>query len=176
MAKENTQTTSDTEAEAVEAEAAEEKATEAKAKAVEAKAANNKVSDLEKKIADLERILMATADAGRLHQYNQKNKGKEIQGINVSEYKNKIVVSWSNMTKNDLRKGPTGVWIYDQKTTLTYLDGEKEEVDYLLWQRDRVRVPVKVLSVIDKVNTGEYIYSVVSDVHGKFDIDIKFVN
>ena len=136
--------------------------------------ADEKIAALTATVTRLTNLVEATADKGRLDQFERKEAAPKKRLLNVSEYNGKIVTSWSNLTKNKVYK-EDNKWKENQSTVLTFIDGTTLEVDYPTWQRDKVLIQFSVEKEQMLAN-GDRVFTVSHPDYPEFDINVKFVN
>ena len=93
-----------------------------------------KQSQLDEMMAKIER-LEATASKQRLANFDAKTKQENGKVIGLRMIDGKVVISWSDMIKNTVEKSPAGVWKEDQQVELTYEDGKKDKMTYVMFMR-----------------------------------------
>jgi hypothetical protein len=120
-----------------------------------------KQSQLDEMMAKIER-LEATASKQRLANFDAKTKQENGKVIGLRMIDGKVVTSWSDMTKNTVEKSPAGVWKEDQQVELTYEDGEKDKMTYVMFMRRYTLLSAEVKKetkdedgIIFKVETAE---------------------
>lgn len=132
------------------------------------------VEELQKQIADLKKMVEATADRNKLEDFQEKSKDKNAKTVNVSLYNGKIVLAWSKLLTNTVKK-VNGTWKEDQTTELTYQDDTKEVVNYNTWQNMKQMVPALVENTVTS-STGQISYNVSTESYGNFSINQTFIN
>lgn len=137
----------------------------------------NENKELREKLANLQDMVTQIADKGRLAMFEQKQMQDGVikRKYNVMTFRGKIVVGWTAMKQNLVFKNGLGVWQEKLTTELIYEDSSREEVDYGLWQKERVAN----LMTIEKEEVspdGTRVLVLVDDKGKQVKIDVKFVN
>ncbi len=105
----------------------------------------SELAELMKKIDRLE----ATANKGRLHNYDKNNKEEEETIIKVRLIDGKIITSWRSLTNNVYRDPLTKRIIEDQKIEVTYENDTTEKMDIVTFNRRYVHMFTKLVESTD---------------------------
>lgn len=87
--------------------------------------ANPEVQALQEQINKLQEMLLATADAGRLSQFEQRKAGKQPMKVKLSIYKDKLIIGWRTIKDIAVFHPTTGKQIgEEQEYEVILLDNE----------------------------------------------------
>jgi len=132
-------------------------------------------SKLDAILKRLERV-EATADKAGLARYDglsQEKRKSIVKLLHLGD--GRVVISWSDMIENIVEKDPKGYWFENQKVEVTFEDGEKETMPYVLFSRRYQKINATVISETHEGSETILKVSTVDD--GKeYTINKKFVN
>lgn len=132
-----------------------------------------KQSQLDAIMEKIER-LEATASKQRLANFDSKKEQENGKMIGLRMIDGKVIMSWGKMIRDIVEKSPAGVWKEDQQVEVTYEDGKKEKMSYVIFTRRYTLLPAEVKS---ETKDDEGITFKVETAEGKkYDIRDKFVN
>ena len=132
-----------------------------------------KQSQLDEMMAKIER-LEAAASKQRLAIFDAKTKQENGKMIGLRMIEGKVITSWSDMTKNIVEKSAAGVWKEDQQVELTYEDGKKEKMTYVIFMR---RYTLLQAEVKKEIKDDDGITFKVETAEGKkYEIRDTFIN
>lgn len=132
-----------------------------------------KQSQLDEMMAKIER-LEAAASKQRLASFDAKTKQENGKMIGLRMIEGKVITSWSDMTKNIVEKSAAGVWKEDQQVELTYEDGKKEKMTYVIFMR---RYTLLQAEVKKEIKDDDGITFKVETAEGKkYEIRDTFIN
>lgn len=137
-------------------------------------------SQLDEMMAKIERLEKA-ASKKRLDYVDSKNKDDHGKTISLRMLNGLVVTSW-RMTKDLVEQTPSGVWKEDQQIEVTYEDGKKEKMTYVIFSRRYTALLAEVTSEtklnkqedIDKY--GDTLFKVETEDGKKYEIGSTFVN
>lgn len=132
-----------------------------------------KQSQLDEMMAKIER-LEATASKQRLANFDAKTKQKNGKVIGLRMIDGKVITSWSKMTRNDVEKNQAGVYHEDQQVEVTYEDGKKEKMTYVLFTRRYSLLQAEVKKEIKDENG--IVFKVETAEGKKYEIRDTFIN
>ena len=102
-----------------------------------------KQSELDEIMKRMERLEKA-ANKARLANIDSKNPKETGKIVNLRMIDGRVIKSWNNMTKNIVEKSPAGIWKEDQQVEITFEDGKKERMPYVVFTRRYSLLPMKV--------------------------------
>jgi len=117
------------------------------------------------------------ASKAQLHKFDAKNRGKLGKTIKIRTFGGKLIVSWAEMVKDQVEKDlQSGRWHEEQITELTYQDGEKEQVPYVVFARRYQLEKTTLKSENKDQESGEITYELERENGEVVRINEKFVN
>lgn len=94
-------------------------------------------------IMDRVERLEAAVSKARLQHFDDKRKKEIGKVVNLRVIDGKVIVGWS-MIKDIVEKNQHGAWDEDQVIEITYEDGKKQKMPYVVFMRRYTLLPLEV--------------------------------
>ena len=99
--------------------------------------------------------------------------------VHFKKHNNKIVIGWSNLDYSEFNPRAVDALSENLKTTLYFLDGTKETVNYLMFKNDKELIKCKLIRLGDEFSIVEFSPDVVEEYKlpkNSLDVETKFLN
>jgi len=133
-----------------------------------------KQSELDEIMKRMERLEKA-ANKARLANIDSKNPKETGKIVNLRMIDGRVITSWNNMTKNIVEKSPAGIWKEDQQVEITFEDGKKEKMPYVVFTRRYSLLPMSVKKEV-KEEDGSITFIGETEDGKTYEISDRFIN